>query len=313
MTEKEYRLACEVERLKKENQELKNKNRDLEAQKKTFVNKLKIQSEQYEDLKKNSQNCIELKRKNDLLRDEIKSLKKLIEQKNSALEALKARLNKNSSNSSKPSSTDGFKKRIHNCREKSNKTVGGQLKHKGTTLNQKDATEIINKQVTKCECGGTVRQNEKYIPKQIIDVEVIVHVIEERVYEGKCTKCGKKHKAKFSKEFKNPAQYGNNLKALVGMLVNEEYVAIDRCSSFIKEITQGNISLSNGTIVNITKEISAKSKKIIENIKNKLMSAPVNHSDETGIRINGKQHWLHTFAMKIMFFIKYIKSVEKML
>ena len=80
MTEKEYRLACEVERLKKENQELKNKNRDLEAQKKTFVNKLKIQSEQYEDLKKNSQNCIELKRKNDLLRDEIKSLKKLIEQ-----------------------------------------------------------------------------------------------------------------------------------------------------------------------------------------------------------------------------------------
>lgn len=296
MTEKEYRLACEVERLKKENQELKNKNRDLEAQKKTFVNKLKIQSEQYEDLKKNSQNCIELKRKNDLLRDEIKSLKKLIEQKNSALEALKARLNKNSSNSSKPSSTDGFKKRIHNCREKSNKTVGGQLKHKGTTLNQKDATEIINKQVTKCECGGTVRQNEKYIPKQIIDVEVIVHVIEERVYEGKCTKCGKKHKAKFSKEFKDPAQYGNNLKALVGMLVNEEYVAIDRCSSFIKEITQGNISLSNGTIVNITKEISAKSKKIIENIKNKLMSAPVNHSDETGIRINGKQHWLHTFC-----------------
>lgn len=296
MTEKEYKLACEVEKLKKENQELRNKNKDLETQKKTFVNKLKIQNEQYEYWKKNSQNCVELKRKIKLLRDEIKSLKNVIEQKDSALEALKVRLKKNSSNSSKPSSTDGFKKKIHNFREKSNKAVGGQIKHKGATLKQKVPTEIIKKQITKCECGGTVRQNKKYISKQIIDIEISVNVIEERVYEGKCNKCGKKHKAKFSKEFKNPAQYGNNLKALVGMLVNEEYVAIDRCSSFIKEITKGNISLSNGTVVNITKEISKKSEKTVEDIKNKLISASVNHSDETGVRINGKQYWLHTLC-----------------
>ena len=298
MTEKEYKLACEVEKLKKEIKQKDNKIKDLEAQKKTFVSKLKIQSEQYEDLKKNFQNCVELKRKNELLKDEIKSLKNIIEQKDSAIEALKARVNKNSSNSSKPSSTDGFKKKIHNCREKSNKPKGGQLKHKGSTLQPKEPSEIVEKKVTKCECGGIVKQNKTYTAKQLIDVEIIVKVIEERVYEGKCKKCGKKHKAKFSKEFKNPAQYGNNLKALVGMLVNEEYVAIDRCSSFIKEITKGNITLSNGTIVNITKELSKKSEKTIEDIKNKLLSAPLNHSDETGIRINGKQHWLHTLCNK---------------
>lgn len=39
---------------------------------------------------------------------------------------LTARLNRNSSNSSKPSSTDGFKKVIHNCREKTGRKVGGQ-------------------------------------------------------------------------------------------------------------------------------------------------------------------------------------------
>ena len=34
MTQKEYQQACEIERLRKENRELKNKNKDLESEKK---------------------------------------------------------------------------------------------------------------------------------------------------------------------------------------------------------------------------------------------------------------------------------------
>lgn len=298
MTDKEYKLQCEVERLKKENKELKNKNKDLETQKKTYYNKLQIQNEQLMKYKgeDKTEAYNEIKRKYDIAMDTIRVLGKQMKQKDSIIQDLTARLNKNSSNSSKPSSTDGFKKVIHNCREKTGRKIGGQLNHKGATLQRKTPTQIINKKIEKCECGGTIEHSEQFQSKQLIDIEIKVNVIEERVYEGKCTKCGKIHKAKFSNELKNPAQYGNNLKALVTMLINEEYVAIDRCSKFIKEITKGQIDLSNGTIVNITKELAKKSQDSVEIIKQHLIEAPLAHSDETGVRINGEQHWLHTMC-----------------
>lgn len=262
------------------------------------MNKLKIQNEQYEDFNKENRakECEEYKRKYSIAKGDIKTLKKELANKDSIIQALVARLNKNSSNSSKPSSTDGFKKVIHNCREKTGKKVGGQQKHKGVTLIQKEATEVINKKVEKCECGGKVIHKEKYESKQLIDIEVKVNVIEERVFEGKCEKCGKVHKGTFTKELKNPAQYGKNLKALVSMLVNEEYVAIDRCSKFIKEITGGKIAISNGSIVNFTKELSRKSHASIKQIENNLIGAKIAHGDETGVRIKGEQHWLHTMC-----------------
>ena len=298
MTQKEYELKCEIEKLRKENKELKIKNKDLESQKKTYYNKLKLQSEQLRSMSNESkiEEYKEIKRKYDIARDTIRILATQMKQKDSIIQDLTARLNKNSSNSSKPSSTDGFKKVIHNFREKTERKIGGQLKHKGTTLQRKNPTQIIDKKIEKCECGGIVEHSEEFKSKQLIDIEIKVNVIEERVYEGKCTKCGKIHKAKFSNELKNPAQYGNNLKAFVSMLINEEYVAIDRCSKFIKEITNGQIDLSNGTIVNITKELAKKSQDSVETIKQHLIEASIAHSDETGVRINGEQHWLHTLC-----------------
>lgn len=223
MTQKEYELKCENERLKKENKELKNKNKDLETQKKTLCNKLQIQSEQLRKLNNESkiEEYKEIKRKYDIAMDTIRVLGKQMKQKDSIIQDLKSRLNKNSSNSSKPSSTDGFKKVIHNCREKTGRKKGGQKNHKGTTLNRKEPTQIIDKKIEECECGGKVLNSNDYEAKQLIDIEIKVNVIEERVYEGKCDKCGKIHKSKFSEEFKNPAQYGKNLKAFVGMLINE--------------------------------------------------------------------------------------------
>ena len=69
------------------------------------------------------------------LKDELKKsneenaeLKKVIELLNEEIIRLKNTNNKDSSNSSKPSSTNGSKI-IPNCREKSNKKAGGQHKH----------------------------------------------------------------------------------------------------------------------------------------------------------------------------------------
>lgn len=80
----------------------------------------------------------------------IESLNKTIEKQNKIIDEqakeilrLKNKNDKDSSNSSKPSGTNGFKKVITNRREKSNKSKGGQKGHIPHTLKNK-VDQFIN-------------------------------------------------------------------------------------------------------------------------------------------------------------------------
>ena len=107
MTKKEYEQACEIERLKKEIRNKDNKIKDLEIEKKTLKNQLKNANELIEDLQKENKTKAynEAMRKNSLLRDEINSLKEEISCKDTTIQNLAVQLKKDSTNSSKPSST----------------------------------------------------------------------------------------------------------------------------------------------------------------------------------------------------------------
>jgi len=291
---REYEL--EIKNLK---DSLLKKEKEITSLKKTSKIQSKLLKQKDELLKDllRENKTEEYKRKYLISKDEIKRLTRELEAINAIVEDLKTRINKNSSNSSKPSSTDGFKKQIHNFREKTARLTGGQKGHKGVTIKQKESpTEIVEKKAGKCSCGGNVTSSDMYTRKQIVDVEIRTICKEERVYKGVCDKCGKAHTGSFSKEFVNPVQYGQNIKTLVGLLLNEGYLSLNRCQSFFKEISQGEIQLSEGTLVKINSEISQKGKKEIEKIKNKLLESEVAHSDETGVRVCGKQGWLHTLC-----------------
>lgn len=69
----------------------------------------------------------------------------LIAQLNQTIQELKEQLNKNSKNSSKPPSSDGFKKPApKSLRKPSGKKVGGQKGHQGTFLSVlSDPDEIV--------------------------------------------------------------------------------------------------------------------------------------------------------------------------
>lgn len=63
------------------------------------------------------------------LRKENAELREIIADKDDQIMKLKARLGKDSDNSNKPSSTDGFKKVVQNNREKTGRKPGGQVGH----------------------------------------------------------------------------------------------------------------------------------------------------------------------------------------
>jgi len=139
-----------------------------------------------------------------ILQAEITSLKK-------ENQKLKDIINKNSGNSSKPPSSDGFKK-IHNSREKTDKKVGGQKGHRGNIpMLLKNPTKIIEHKKKHCKCGCHIVYSENYIAKQAVDIEIVTNIVEHRVFNGICSGCGNKTTNDFPSNITNLVTYGNTL------------------------------------------------------------------------------------------------------
>lgn len=206
---------------------------------------------------------------------------------------LRAQLDKNSSNSSKPPSSDNkIIKPVINNRAKTTKKTGGQKNHKGSNLSKKSIEEKIK--------SGTVEHivvehksfeyAEKYVSKYIVDTKTIVVVTEHRFYENNYGKII------VPNNYKTDVQYGSNIKALTVMLNTLEVVAINRLKCFISAITNDAITMSTGTIMNFINELGSKTTSYIEQIENKLLNTPVVHTDATGTNCNGKNIYVRNYS-----------------
>lgn len=158
-------------------------------------------------------------------------------------------------------------------------------------------TEIIDKKILVCDdCNSDVHNDTDYVAKHMVDVEIRLIVREERVYTGACVKCGKIHVGAFSKEYKNPVQYGNNIKILITILNGHGYVSINKTRDILNSITGNQLNISDATIVNIQNSLSNRLKKTLDSIKSNLIKCKVLNADETGYRVNGKTNWVQVFS-----------------
>ena len=211
---------------------------------------------------------------------------------------LKDIINKDSSNSSKPPSSNGFKK-IQNSREKTGKKVGGQKGHKGNIpILFKNPTKIIEHKKKRCKCGCDIVYSENFIAKQVVDIEIVTNFIEHRAYTGVCSGCNAKFKNELPNELTNIITYGNTLKSLSALLSSDGMVSINRIKQMLFELTKGTINLSEGTISNWNKDLATKLAPVISKIKDDLLASPVLHKDETSIRINESIEWFHVLSNK---------------
>ncbi|OQA89257.1 MAG: Transposase IS66 family protein [Bacteroidetes bacterium ADurb.Bin234] len=229
----------------------------------------------------------------------IKRLTDEIEALRDQRDKLKTMFKKDSSNSSKPPSTDGFRKaKAASTRQKSGKKLGGQFGHPGHTAQFfQEPTEIIEKKPEPiCSCGGSVNCSDDYIPKQVVDIKVVMDVKEERVFSGRCERCGKIHQGKFSEEFVNPVQYGSNAKTLAAILNSYGNVPINKTADILKGISNGALNISEGTIVNFQKSLAEKIQQPLEIIKQQLIQCKVLGADETGCRVNGDLNWMQIYS-----------------
>lgn len=273
----EQKYKKQLEQLKKEN-ELKDKENKL----------LKIQNKQQAEV------IHDLDRYNyrgqcEMLKLENSELKKKLKIYEEKLEMSRISLGKNSSNSCKPSSTNGLKKVVQNNRVKSGKKPGrekGHARSAPSVCKNPDKTISVSKVAT-CTCGcRTIEQED--VARDLISLEVIVHTTQYVGKKTKCPKCNKEYAPKFPNNVKSIINYDEGIKSLVVYLNSYCNMPNQKAVELLGLLSDDKITMSQGTVGNIMYQFSKRSQSTLSKMKNELLKQAVINEDETPITVNGK-------------------------
>jgi transposase len=211
---------------------------------------------------------------------------------------LERQLNQNSSNSSKPPSSDGLSKpTVKSLRKPSGKKAGGQKGHPGshlTTITEPD--EVIHHiPITCLDCpskGNCISRASICETREVIDAIVEVKITAHKTLEIACPVHGISYKGVFPDSVKAPVQYGENLQALVVALNTIGAVSVNRTHEIVSSIF--NIPLSTGTVSAMVSRCATGLDGAVELLREKIAASTVVNFDETGTRIDGQTMWVHS-------------------
>ncbi|WP_172632486.1 IS66 family transposase [Dictyobacter arantiisoli] len=215
------------------------------------------------------------------------------------VQALQARLSKDSHNSHLPPSSDRFQRQPKSLRKKSEKKAGGQPGHDGNTLSlSKHPDQTIRYQVQQCEhCRYDLRrmacvQEER---RQVIDLPPKRLVVIEHQTEQKCCpRCQRITATTFPEDVRAPVQYGPALGAVAVYLVQQQLLPYERACETLQDLM--GPAMTVGTLKALVDRCAANLQPIEVQIKDHLRQAKVMHQDETGLYVMGKRHWMHVAA-----------------
>lgn len=216
----------------------------------------------------------------------------------SRLEKLEQRLNKNSSNSSKPPSSDGLKKpKPKSRREKGKRPSGGQAGHEGETLKMvAQPDEIVVHSLTACRhCEHDLSQteSERVVKRQVFDLPPLHMQVTEHQAEVKvCPCCHHRSQSAFPENVNAPTQYGPNVLAHAAYLNSYHLIPVARVREWFADCV--GQAVSEGTIARALAQFADAVAPSLDMIYKGLTQADVVHYDETGFRVNSGLRWLHT-------------------
>jgi transposase len=170
-------------------------------------------------------------------------LEERLEVSEKRIKELEGQIAKNSHNSSKPPSSDGFSKppKPKSRRNKSGKASGGQTGHEGHRLEPVDDPDhTVQHPVDQCEqCGHDLREEpvNGYERKQTFDLPPLeLEATEHQAEVKQCVHCGHETRGQFPEGVDAPAQYGLRLKSLIVYLNTYQFIPYGRLQELMNDV-----------------------------------------------------------------------------
>ena len=213
------------------------------------------------------------------------------------LKELRDRLGKDGHNSSKPPLSDGLAKKPTSLRPQTTRKPGAQKGHPGKTLALTDTPdEIVVHAPEQCACCGLSLANaaaETGERRQVLDLPPLrLFVTEHHSQHKTCLACGTATVGTFPEGVSQPAQYGPRVKALGVYLSSYQLLPYARIAGLFADLF--GASFSPGTLFAAQQAGADNLSGVLSDIKESLQNAAVVHFDETGLRVKGRLHWLHS-------------------
>jgi transposase len=210
---------------------------------------------------------------------------------------LEAQVGANSRNSSKPPSTDGLGKPApKSLRKRSGREPGGQPGHPGRTLLQIENPDTVVRHEPRCcrRCGRDARTGQEIgvERRQVFDLPpVAVHVTEHQIVTRRCP-CGADTTAAAPERVAAPVQYGPRILAVIVYLYVGQFLSKKRTAQALSDLF--GVPVAEGTVVSATERAACDLTEFLDTARREIIGSPVVHFDETGLRVAGKLHWLHS-------------------
>lgn len=236
-------------------------------------------------------------------------------EQNDKLKRKIAQLEKNSTDSSKPPSSDNPKDKnqqpkTNNDNNKKRKP-GGQPGHKGSMrelIPVEEADDVLHYYPEKCEnCGKALPQDKtanevgKPFRWQVAEIEPIKPIITEHQGHTTLCECGCQTSASLPAEVLT-SNFGPRLTSIIAYLAAVLHVSRRGTREFCETLLNINIAL--GSVQNLLEGTSDALEPIDKKLKDALPKEPVLNSDETGWR----DRWLWIFVASTFIYFQAAKS-----
>ena len=246
-------------------------------------------------------NICELSRKVDLRQKRVE-----------ALEHKVAQLLKNSSNSSKPPSSDITKPKAKQ-RKKGKRKIGaqpGHPKHERPLFPEADIAEFHDYRLTACpECDNpdvTFLDEPPRVIQQMEMEKIVVTKEEHRSYPIWCERCGKVHYHPFPEDVVKEGLFKERLTALVAYMKAVDHASFSTIRKFIRDVLGEKVS--RGYLRKVIEKVSHSLDAPYEELLKILPLEQNVNVDETGHKENGKKFWTWVFRADLYVLFKIDKS-----
>jgi transposase len=225
-----------------------------------------------------------------------------LEAKVAELTAQVARLLKNSSNSSKPPSSDIVKPPKPPAPKGGGKIGGqpGHPRHARPPFSADEIDRVEKHDMNGCpDCGGRV-QPAALPPRVIQQAELVerpVEIVEYQAGAYRCVGCGKIHYAPLPSKVEEGGLIGLKLTALVGYLKGVCHASFSTIRKFLRDVLK--LTISRGQLVKVINKAAAAMEQAYEQLRAILPDQKHLNVDETGHKEKGKRWWTWCFRAEL--------------